>query len=130
MSIVRFFPVFFFSFSTRPLPSYEGTWPIWRTARCTLWVLNDMRQFLTPRDQNASTQHSAGTHRLRVCEREREKNRNRHRYEDGQGEAVEEGREKKLAHSCKHYAMKFIWIGVGSKFKYFSDNNKKNNEVN
>lgn len=26
--------------------------------------------------------------------------------------------------------MKFIWIGVGSKFKYFSDNNNNNNEVN
>lgn len=102
----------------------EGTWPIWRSARCTLRVLNDMRQFLTPRDQKAST---AQSERKREREREGEETekqtaiwRQTTTLRSGQGG-------KKLAHSCKHYAMKFIWIGVGSKFKYFSDNNNNNN---
>lgn len=82
-----------------------------------------MRQFLTPRDQKASTAQ-ARTERKR--ESEGESGRAGERKEPKR--AALRG-EKKLAHSCKHYAMKFIWIGVGSKFKYFSDNNN-NNEVN
>lgn len=87
-----------------------------------------MRQFLTPRDQKASTAQ-ARTER----KREREGGWERESGTAGEGKEPKTAAlrgEKKLAHSCKHYAMKFIWIGVGSKFKYFSDNNNNNNEVN
>lgn len=105
------------------------------------WVLNDMRQFLTPRDQNASTARARGKKHesmrkpkaaLEIETENQAKRRSKRQaserarwIEREGGREVERVRERRRTqlHALRH---KFIWIGVGSEFKYFSANNKNN----